>query len=432
MNNNINYLQTNFVDKMKPHKDSLNDKDISFNKLKYTLGMFLSILATITFRFNSSIFIAANIHNDWFVSLFYLMIQLPSVIIYFLGPNLAKKFSPKQLIFIADFGSILFLLILLISNIFIDNITILLIGIFIVNTVYAFSDGIRLIATKNIVYYSSIDSNTLHSFNILNILAYGSATFLSPILGFLIEKYVEFKYIMIFNLVAFILSDLIYLLIQQKKIATEFTKQNTKKQLEKENNTHVWIFAISSMMIIQLFLYPRQAGIIQFLKEIKDFEIEKYGYLYRFILYSSGLISTILLLILSKFKYKIKSNKIFHLLMWIIFVLHFVFIFVLFFSKNNTLLLVGFFSLSGFQNFFNSYTEPTSNNIIYQNFSKKDYNKQNAYALSIRIIVYSLIIVVLTIFYRFFNFKISFSIFTVILFINVCLISYSKYKIDKK
>ncbi|UWV92768.1 hypothetical protein [Mycoplasmopsis cynos] len=60
------------------------------NKFKYTSALIISILGTEAVKLSSSVYIFKLTENFWLVSLFYLFIQLPALIVYIFGKNWSK------------------------------------------------------------------------------------------------------------------------------------------------------------------------------------------------------------------------------------------------------------------------------------------------------------------------------------------------------
>ncbi|MCU9932574.1 hypothetical protein NWQ33_01190 [Mycoplasmopsis cynos] len=131
------------------------------NKFKYTSALIISILGTEAVKLSSSVYIFKLTENFWLVSLFYLFIQLPALIVYIFGPKIVQKFTNKQIIFFADFSSFLVVLIVFVIYFLIDtNIYghtfswILTIS----SSLYGLFNSFRFLAIKNIIFYLSNNS----------------------------------------------------------------------------------------------------------------------------------------------------------------------------------------------------------------------------------------------------------------------------------
>ncbi|SYV96692.1 Uncharacterised protein [Mycoplasmopsis edwardii] len=106
---------------------------------------------------------------------------------------------------------------------------------------------------------------------------------------------------------------------------------------------------------------------------------------------------------------------------------------MVFLSSNNAkLILISYLVLNALIQYFHSLILSIGNNYIFMIFDKKEFTKQNAFILFIRIIFYSTLIILLTVLYLYVSYEAMFITFSVILFITCFIIFYSKHKIEIK
>ncbi|PZW01566.1 hypothetical protein [Metamycoplasma auris] len=75
-------------------------KTYTKNNIKYTSSLTLSMIGSEAFKLGTSIFIYKFTGNLWLVTIFYLLIQLPSIFVYLLSSKIVKKLKNDKLNFI--------------------------------------------------------------------------------------------------------------------------------------------------------------------------------------------------------------------------------------------------------------------------------------------------------------------------------------------
>lgn len=85
------------------------------NACKYTSSLNFSLVGSEAFKFSSSLYIYKITGDFWLVTILYLLIQLPSLIVYLFSTKIVKRWeNDKLILLISDLFSALVLGILLI------------------------------------------------------------------------------------------------------------------------------------------------------------------------------------------------------------------------------------------------------------------------------------------------------------------------------
>ncbi|VEU64307.1 hypothetical protein [Mycoplasmopsis cynos] len=402
------------------------------NKFKYTSALIISILGTEAVKLSSSVYIFKLTENFWLVSLFYLFIQLPALIVYIFGPKIVQKFTNKQIIFFADFSSFLVVLIVFVIYFLIDtNIYghtfswILTIS----SSLYGLFNSFRFLAIKNIIFYLSNNSHDMKQYNLFNSLGLSFASFLSPILGFLLFKYFPFWATLLLNMITFLTSTSLYLCLKQKKNHIEFIEQHDVEIKTSKNKYLNWTFAISLGFLITILLYPKQAGINQFFSFV-NYDYKEWTFIFTICIFGFGLIGTLCSFLLNKINAHNRSLY-FNIIILVIALLSFIWLF-LNIINDPKLLLISYLILNALTQMLSSLVLPIGNNYIFMIFDKKEFTRQNSYILVYRIVFYTILILLLTVLYLYAGFVVMFLMYSLILLIICLFIFYSKYKIQKQ
>ncbi|MCV3753409.1 hypothetical protein OF364_01080 [Mycoplasma enhydrae] len=137
------------------------------NSWKYTSSLTLSLIGSEAFKLGSSIFIYKFTGNLWLVSLLYLLIQVPSIIVYIFSTKIVKKIKNDRLILLlSDILSIVLLVPSLIIFFFTQNKTILSIVLIVISTLLGFVHSFRFVFLKNVVYYITSNNEQMKTVNI--------------------------------------------------------------------------------------------------------------------------------------------------------------------------------------------------------------------------------------------------------------------------
>ncbi|MEA4162349.1 MFS transporter [Mycoplasma sp. 4404] len=374
-------------------------RSLNANLWKYISSISLSSIGSEAFKLTSSLYIYKITGDFWLVTLLYLLVQLPSLIIYAISSKLVKLLPDRVALLICDIASSILLIIPLgtyfafINNLSTHTFSIILI---VTSTLLGTVHSYRFIHIKNILYFLAKDKNELNKFNIGNSFAISIGLVLSPILSLLLYKYLPFYSLVIFNMLTYILSGLLYWSLKTKSEMTIFVdkaKANDKsyKILSSKFKLFSWIFILSSSLVIGIFLFPKQSGVIQFFKWVGDYKYEDWSFYFSMVLALLSLTGVIVVFLLNKYKVKID-------LRWIIFgmfALSIIWI-SLSFVSNKQFILISYFSINALQQLVFSMFLPGFYSKSYQLFEKDKFHLQNGLSIVFRIIMSSLLIIALT------------------------------------
>ncbi|MCU9931397.1 hypothetical protein ONA02_03875 [Mycoplasmopsis felis] len=226
------------------------------NSIKYTSSLSISLVGSETFKFASSLYIYKITGDFWLVTILYLLIQIPSLIIYLLSSKITSlKLNNKYVLFFCDVLSfltlgILFTLFFVLPKSESKAFSIILITF---STILGFIHSLRFIYLKNIVYYITYNNKQLHNINILSTFGTSFGFLMSAILTILLYNKLDFFILIISNMITYIISGLLYLWLSLSSTKTKFDSENKETQKNK-TTTYKWIFILSSSFIIGIFL----------------------------------------------------------------------------------------------------------------------------------------------------------------------------------
>ncbi|AJR12347.1 Uncharacterised protein [Mesomycoplasma dispar] len=367
------------------------------NFYKYTASLAISLIGSEAFKFASSLYIYRITEDFWLVTILYLLIQFPTIIVYLFSSKIVAKFtkiSDKAILFICDLISILFLITLIPMFFLIKNSYIFSILLISISSIVGFVHSFRFIYIRNIVYFIANNDSQMWKTNIGSSFATSVGFVLSPILTYFIYQNLSFHYLIIFNCLTYLLSGFLYLLLKTNKEKTVFSEEETKTSEKISEKPHKkWIFVLSSSMIIGIFLYPRASGLPQIFNLLPNFSIETWGFYLNILFSVSSLISSLIQFKLKKIK-QIKMS-------WVVSVIsiaNLVWLLGLILVKNQSINLILFMIFSSIQQILFSLFISQYYSLTYELFDKDVFHKQNGISLSFRIILSSLVRILLTYF----------------------------------
>lgn len=401
------------------------------NSIKYISSLSISLVGSETFKFASSLYIYKITGDFWLVTILYLLIQIPSLIIYLLSSKITSlKFNNKYVLFFCDVLSFLTLGILLTLFFVLPKSESKAFSIILItfSTILGFIHSLRFIYLKNIVYYITYNNKQLHNINILSTFGTSFGFLISSILTILLYNKLDFFILIIANMITYIISGLLYLWLSLSSTKTKFDSENKEIQKNK-TTTYKWIFILSSSFIIGIFLMPRNANLTPFFKYINsnEFKIDEWGSYLNLIFSAFSLIGTLLnYWIFNSIKKKVNINYIlFPLLitniLWLIFG----------YINNTQVHFYSYLSIVAIQQILFSIFLSTFYSMSYILFDKSKFHTQNGISLALRIIFYSVISITSTFITIYSSYYFSFLFFTIVIGI-LCFISiFGNYKIKR-
>ncbi|AKF41294.1 membrane protein [Mycoplasmopsis canis] len=406
-----------------------------FNRTKYTSALIISVLGTEIMKLSASVYAFKLTESFWFVTLFYLAMQIPSIFVFFFGSKIVNRFKDKQMIFFADFSSFIVVTSVLITFLSTDlnhnghSFSILLL---VANAFYSFFNSIRFLAVRNIIFHLSNNNNDMKLYNILNSFGLIFASFLAPILGIFLFKFLPLWVTLSLNMLTYIVSTSLYMSLKVKKNHLEFSKEKDV-EINHTNASRItkWIFATSFGILTATLLFPKQSGVNNFFNYI-HYDYKDWTFIFSICIFGFALLASLFSFLINKFSSSFKS-KGFYLGIILIAGLNLIWL-PINLSNNSKLILITYLILNSLIQFIFSIITNIGNSYIFMIFDKKEFTKQNSLILLFRILYYSGLILILTALYIYVGFVFMFIVYSIIILLLCVAIVVSKYKIasDKK
>ncbi|WP_348602568.1 MFS transporter [Mesomycoplasma hyopneumoniae] len=413
------------------------------NACKYTSSLNFSLVGSEAFKFSSSLYIYKITGDFWLVTILYLLIQLPSLIVYLFSTKIVKRWeNDKLILLISDLFSALVLGILLIIFFFGLDIKTYQFSIILIffNTLLGFIHSFRFIYLKNIVYFLAQNQKQMVNINILSTFATSMGFLLSAIFGLFLYTKLEFYWMIIFNLFTYLVSGFLYCSLKLNSQKMEFSMLDEKPKKVIHNypkiNFYKWLFIFSGSLVISIIMIPKLSGFAQFFKYINSginldqknliyYDFQIWGPYLNIAFSFAAVIGTLINFWLSN-----KKGKIFNInflifplilvhLIWLIIPksanMHFQFysyiIIIIFVQVLFSLFLPSFYSLS------------------YNLFTKEKFHFQNGIQLAARIIFSSIFSIITTAITLVSSYFFSYLVFVIVLSVLLLINSYSLFRI---
>ncbi|AXE61035.1 methylase [[Mycoplasma] phocae] len=386
------------------------------NSINYTTSLALSLIGSEAFKLGSSIFIYKFTGNLWLVTLLYLFIQLPSILVYIFSSKIVQRIKNNKLVLLlSDLTSVILLIPSLVIFFFTDNKSILSLILIICSSILGFINAFRFVFLKNIVYFITNNNEELKTINIANSFATSFGFLLSAILSFFLFKNIQFYWLVVMNMISYLISGILYFTLKVNKVATNFQNNDqSKKIITKRSVWKSWIFILSGSLIIGIFLYPRTSGLSQFFSNINSFKIDTWGFYLSIIFTTFSLLGVIASFIAKKY---IKNQILFILIITIIMgILNFVWL--LFASSNENDYFISYVIITSIQQFLFSIFISIFYTLSFQLFDNKGFHKQNGLSIVFRIIVTSILTVFFTILTTKLSYLYSFILYSIIVVVS--------------
>ncbi|MBN0970507.1 MFS transporter [Mycoplasma phocoeninasale] len=386
------------------------------NSINYTTSLALSLIGSEAFKLGSSIFIYKFTGNLWLVTLLYLFIQLPSILVYIFSSKIVQRIKNNKLVLLlSDLTSVILLIPSLVIFFLTENKSILSIVLIVCSSILGFINAFRFVFLKNIVYFITNNNEELKTINIANSFATSFGFLLSAILSFFLFKNIQFYWLVVMNMVSYLISGILYFTLKVNKTATDFqSNDQSNKIITKRSVWKSWIFILSGSLIIGVFLYPRTSGLSQFFSNVNNFKIDSWGFYLSIIFTAFSLLGVITSFIVKKY---IKNQTLFIVIVAIIMgILNFVWL--LFISSNENGYFISYVIITSIQQFLFSIFISIFYTLSFQLFDSKKFHKQNGLSIVFRIIVSSILTVFFTILTTKLSYIYSFILYSIIIIVS--------------
>ncbi|VEU59238.1 MFS transporter [Mesomycoplasma neurolyticum] len=394
------------------------------NLYKYIIAIFISLIGSGAFKLGTSLYMFKFEGNQWNIASMYLLIQIPTLVIYFFSKRISKINSKFSLV-ISDILS-LFLLIISIFLYFLYSKESKLFSILmiIINSLLGFVHAFRFIHLRNILYYCSSHEKEIKKYNYLNSWATTLSFVFFPFIS-LLFSYFNYYFLIIFNICTYLLSGLLYFSLSLNKKAIVFKNiKNNEKNYSK--NKSKWFFTIFFSIVISLILYPKQSGMFQFLK-FSNFDFIDRNFSSVIIPVLTSIFGVLGTFISHWLNYKMKSKilAIFCICSFLLVLIGFPWLFIiLMFEKNSWFSLIFYVLIISFQQLLFSLLIPIYYNFHYEMFNKEDNAKQLGLSLIFRTLVSSFAILFFTFLSETYNYYYAFMTYLIIILILICFTIY--------
>ncbi len=408
------------------------------NSIKFTSSLSTSLIGSEAFKFSSSLYIFKITGDFWLVTILYLLIQIPNLVVYLFSSKIVQKWkNDKIILLISDILSVFCLAFLLIiffslanSQIFTFSIILIL-----VNTLLGFIHAFRFIYLKNIVYYLANNEKQMQNINVFSSFATAMGFLISAVFALVIYSRLDFYWMVLFNMITYSISGLLYFLLKlnTKKFDFAFNQQENFKENDKKISTYKWVFVLAGHFIVAIFFLPRTTlfpPIFEYINSQSQVEIFNYQQLATWLnigfSFASVLGTIVSFLILNKTRKKI---SIIWLLVGLL-ILGWIWPFVAF-IKNLNVQFYSYMIITSFNQFIFSLFFPAFSSLSYLFFSKEKFHVQNGISLVTRAIFYTLVTIATTATFIYLSFYFSFLIFMVLISVLSLIVIFSYWKIKK-
>ncbi len=408
------------------------------NSIKFTSSLSTSLIGSEAFKFSSSLYIFKITGDFWLVTILYLLIQIPNLVVYLFSSKIVQKWkNDKIILLISDILSVFCLAFLLIiffslanSQIFTFSIILIL-----VNTLLGFIHAFRFIYLKNIVYYLANNEKQMQNINVFSSFATAMGFLISAVFALVIYSRLDFYWMVLFNMITYSVSGLLYFLLKlnPKKFDFALSQQENFKENDKKISTYKWVFVLAGHFIVAIFFLPRTTlfpPVFEYINSQSQIEIFNYQQLATWLnigfSFASVLGTIVSFLILNKTRKKI---SIIWLLVGLL-ILGWIWPFVTF-IKNLNVQFYSYMIITSFNQFIFSLFFPTFSSLSYLFFSKEKFHVQNGISLVTRAIFYTLVTIATTATFIYLSFYFSFLIFILLISVLGLIVIFSYWKIKK-
>lgn len=408
------------------------------NSIKFTSSLSTSLIGSEAFKFSSSLYIFKITGDFWLVTILYLLIQIPNLVVYLFSSKIVQKWkNDKIILLVSDILSVFCLAFLLIiffslanSQIFTFSIILIL-----VNTLLGFIHAFRFIYLKNIVYYLAQNEKQMQNINVFSSFATAMGFLISAVFALVIYSRLDFYWMVLFNMITYSISGLLYFLLKlnTKKFDFALSQQENFKENGKKISTYKWVFVLAGHFIVAIFFLPRTTlfpPVFEYINSQSQVEIFNYQQLATWLnigfSFASVLGTIVSFLILNKTKKKI---SIIWLLVGLL-ILGWIWPFVAF-IKNLNVQFYSYMIITSFNQFIFSLFFPAFSSLSYLFFSKEKFHVQNGISLVTRAIFYTLVTIATTATFIYLSFYFSFLIFMVLISVLSLIVIFSYWKIKK-
>ncbi|WP_337903947.1 MFS transporter [Mesomycoplasma ovipneumoniae] len=408
------------------------------NSIKFTSSLSTSLIGSEAFKFSSSLYIFKITGDFWLVTILYLLIQIPNLVVYLFSSKIVQKWkNDKIILLISDILSVFCLAFLLIiffslanSQLFTFSIILIL-----VNTLLGFIHAFRFIYLKNIVYYLANNEKQMQNINVFSSFATAMGFLISAVFALVIYSRLDFYWMVLFNMITYSISGLLYFLLKlnAKKIDFALSQQENFKENDKKISTYKWVFVLAGHFIVAIFFLPRTTlfpPVFEYINSQSQVEIFNYQQLATWLnigfSFASVLGTIVSFLILNKTRKKI---SIIWLLVGLL-ILGWIWPFVAF-IKNLNVQFYSYMIITSFNQFIFSLFFPAFSSLSYLFFSKEKFHVQNGISLVTRAIFYTLVTIATTATFIYLSFYFSFLIFMVLIAVLSLIVIFSYWKIKK-
>ncbi|MDW2924842.1 MFS transporter [Mesomycoplasma ovipneumoniae] len=408
------------------------------NSIKFTSSLSTSLIGSEAFKFSSSLYIFKITGDFWLVTILYLLIQIPNLVVYLFSSKIVQKWkNDKIILLISDILSVFCLAFLLIiffslanSQLFTFSIILIL-----VNTLLGFIHAFRFIYLKNIVYYLANNEKQMQNINVFSSFATAMGFLISAVFALVIYSRLDFYWMVLFNMATYSISGLLYfwLKLNAKKFDFALSQQENFKENDKKISTYKWVFVLAGHFIVAIFFLPRTTlfpPVFEYINSQSQVEIFNYQQLATWLNIGFSLASVlgtiVSFLILNKTRKKISII----LLLAGLLILGWIWPFVAF-IKNLNVQFYSYMIITSFNQFIFSLFFPTFSSLSYLFFSKEKFHVQNGISLVTRAIFYTLVTIATTATFIYLSFYFSFLIFMLLISVFALIVIFSYWKIKK-
>nr|WP_129622669.1 MFS transporter [Mycoplasmopsis columbinasalis] len=269
----------------------------------------------------------------------------------------------------------------------------------------------------------------MKKYNTFSSLATSLGVTISLFFSYFLYNKLEFFWLIVFNMLTYIISGFLYFSLKTSKESAIFHKSEFNKKTNlKKHKILSWIYILAGSAIIGFFTFPKTQGLTQIFDFMKnDYNVETWGFYISLIFSVFGILGTIITLMLLKTK-RLKTKKtLVEYSLCAIILLSLILVIVFFANSKNEVMFFTFVSIVSLHqllfSIFLSYFYSNS----YEMFDQKSFHKQNGYSIVFRVVLSSILFVLFTLSSKQLDYRYTFVFYAALLLLFTSLIIISTF-----
>lgn len=400
-----------------------------FNYCKFTGALTLSLIGSEAFKLGASIYILKLTGDYWLVAILYLLIQIPSLLVYCFSHYLVQKITKiRATLLLVDLLSAT-ILVVFVAVFHTLNQTSLANGLIVINALLGLIHAFRFIFLKELVYYVANNAQTMKTYNSLNSLGMGFGFLLSPIMGLVLYQ-IQFEWLIGFNIITYLVSGILYFWLSfypsRLELLTQTTKTLPSQPQSCKTRIYLWTYVLSGSLLLGLISFPKQSGLTQVFQNLAQFDYNTWSFYFSIGFALMSLLGVLFTFYFNKI-HKHHSRASIMVVSLGIGISGLLWLFFSFLPTTPLTQLLSYFLIVALQQFLFSIFLPMFYSQAYQLFSHQSFHRQNGISIVFRIIVSSLLVILFTFITKNWDYKYTYFTFATCVMV-ICVVLVYSYK----